>query len=596
MNELLRLLSEFGASDEITALAERFSAPAPEGDDAPTVEPLSYEELDTLLAALIALADEPEASVALLTAAADGAVAVRDEQTARVAAAEAEEAEIAEQRARLLGAPEVVAEDEEAPVEEAEVVEPEPEPEPEVEVEPEEAVAEPEPVMAAAARRSAARRDLAARRPQSAAPAPEVDRDRAHITIAADVPDFSPGQTVASLRDVDRAMFARLGSFRGSSGRKVGKGDGTADWLTVASIHGVYPENRRLTDDPVRNTNLIQDALREATTPKALVASGGLCAPLTPFYGIQTLGNTRRPVKDSIPGFQGGSGRGGVISMAPLTLANVAGASIIWTEAMDESATDGNPSKPCIRVNCTSPRSTEIYAVPMCLEFGNMRARTFSEFDNAASELALVAHARVAEIQMIADIQTASLNLTDEDTTVSAYRDWLAMLIQAASTYRARVRDDDLMFRAITTSQAPAIFSTDFLRGMAGGIGYNEVLRRGKAEIAGDLAAHGISVTYSPDMNIPGPQGVAPLADLPPKIDTAFFPEGAFVVLDQGRLDLGVVRDSTLNSTNDFQVFAEDFEAVHHLGHESYWLSVNVCPSGAVNGTLDPAALCASYT
>lgn len=606
MNELLRLLTEFGANEDILALAERFATTTAEGyEPVEGVEPLTGEELDTFLAALMALADDDEASVALLTEAANGAEAIRTAQTALADAAAAEEADLAAQRARLLGTDLEASDtgDEGDGTDDGAEGDAPAEGEPAVEGEPAEGAApaeeapaagapaeEREPVSAASARRA-----MSARRPASAAPAP-AESGGATITIAADVPGFSGGQTVATLADVDRAILQRVSSFRGSRGRKASKGDGTADWLTVASIHGVYPENRRLTDDPARNIRIIEDALRDARTPAALTASGGLCGPLQPYWGVQTLGNASRPVRDAIPAFQGGNGRGGLISMAPLVLADVAGASIIWTADNDEDP-DDPATKPCVRIDCTQPRSTEIYAIPMCLEFGNFRARTWGEFDAAASDLALVAHARVADTQLLADIEAASLDLTDKDSVVSAYRDWLAMLIQAAATYRARVRDDNLVFRAITTSQAPAIFSIDFLRGMAGGIGYGEVMRRGRAEIAGDLAAHGIQVTWSPDMNVPGPQADATaLADLPPKIDTAFYPEGAFVLLDQGRLDLGVVRDSILNKTNDFQVFAEDFEAIHHLGHESYWLSVNVCPSGAVNGTLDPAALCASYT
>jgi hypothetical protein len=621
-DELLRLLAEFGANEETTALAERLSQTVPPADADETwtapadVEPLTADELDSLLAALMGLAEDDEASVALLTEAANGAEAIRVEQAARVAEAEAEEQALAEQRARLRGETEQAsdtgdegdegdADDESAddadgsadapPAEGAEGdAADETTDAPAMAGAPAARTVQPSPEARAAARRS-----MSARRPASAAPAPTT-QDGAVITIAADVPGFAGGQ-VATLRNVDEAVFNRVSSFRGSQGRRKSgdRGKATApgeDWLTVASIHGHYPENRRLTDDPNHNARIIEEALRGATTPQALTASGGLCAPLQPYYGIQTLGNARRPVRDALPAFQGGSGRGGLISMSPLVLADVAGASIIWTAENDEDP-DDPATKPCIRVECNDLRTTEIYAIPMCLEFGNFRARTFGEFDTAASDLALVAHARVAEIQLLADIQADSLNLTDQDTTVSAYRDWLAMLVQAAAGYRQRVRDEDLMFRVITTALAPAIFSIDFLRGMAGGIGYNEVLRRGRSEIAADLAAHGINVTWSPDMNIPGPQAAATaLAALPPTIDAAFYPEGTFVLLDEGRLDLGVVRDSTLNSTNDFQMFAEDFEAVHHLGHDSYWLTANVCPSGAVNGTLDPAALCASYT
>ena len=37
---------------------------------------------------------------------------------------------------------------------------------------------------------------------------------------------------------------------------------------------------------------------------------------------------------------------------------------------------------------------------------------------------------------------------------------------------------------------------------------------------------------------------------------------GTMVFLDGGTLELGIVRDSALNSTNDYQIFAESFEDV----------------------------------
>ncbi len=58
------------------------------------------------------------------------------------------------------------------------------------------------------------------------------------------------------------------------------------------------------------------------------------------------------------------------------------------------------------------------------------------------------------------------------------------------------------------------------------------------------------------------------------------FHEGAFVFLDGGMLDLGVVRDSTLNATNDFETFAETFEAAAFRGVESLWVASPICVNG----------------
>jgi len=38
---------------------------------------------------------------------------------------------------------------------------------------------------------------------------------------------------------------------------------------------------------------------------------------------------------------------------------------------------------------------------------------------------------------------------------------------------------------------------------------------------------------------------------------TIFFPSGTFIHLDSGKLDLGIVRDSVVKATYDFQLFGE---------------------------------------
>jgi hypothetical protein len=52
--------------------------------------------------------------------------------------------------------------------------------------------------------------------------------------------------------------------------------------------------------------------------------------------------------------------------------------------------------------------------------------------------------------------------------------------------------------------------------------------------------------------------------------------------LDAGVLELGIVRDSTLNSTNDYQIFGESFENVAFLGIESLKVTTPVCATGEV--------------
>jgi hypothetical protein len=64
------------------------------------------------------------------------------------------------------------------------------------------------------------------------------------------------------------------------------------------------------------------------------------------------------------------------------------------------------------------------------------------------------------------------------------------------------------------------------------------------------------------------------------------YPEGTYQFLDGGRLDLGVVRDSTLDATDDYEVVVEVFESCALRGLESYQVQSLVLPNGASAGTV----------
>jgi hypothetical protein len=68
--------------------------------------------------------------------------------------------------------------------------------------------------------------------------------------------------------------------------------------------------------------------------------------------------------------------------------------------------------------------------------------------------------------------------------------------------------------------------------------------------------------------------------------DFLLYAPGTFVRMDQGTLDLGIVRDSTLNATNNFQIFSETFEGICEVGHDAWLIDdVTICPRGITAGT-----------
>jgi hypothetical protein len=73
------------------------------------------------------------------------------------------------------------------------------------------------------------------------------------------------------------------------------------------------------------------------------------------------------------------------------------------------------------------------------------------------------------------------------------------------------------------------------------------------------------------------------------------FVTGTYQFLDGGRLDLGVVRDSTLDATNDYETFVETFEGAAFRGIEAIQVQSMVQPSGGSASTLATIATSPYY-
>jgi hypothetical protein len=638
MNELIRLLREYGADEQLITDVEAMAAATTTVDDATVIDPeaVSDEVLDSILAALTVLPDDDETSAALLSEAAGAAIAIRAEQGRRDDVDAAEEADRQRAAAVLRGdapAGSDAGDGGDGGDEPPETPAPD-EGDDEGDETPDagsgdagsgaDGTGSPAPVPVAArsgtpaATNRAARRALRARRGGFAQPRRHQHEDLSDIVFAADIPDIAPGRVTHNLGDVDRALEARWNSFRRSygSGGHSADGDGGSgggEYLRVATIQGRFQPDRILMDeagDQLSQTaatrqisTVLEAAIEEARaqmhTPegRALVASGGICAPPTPIYNVVQYGDARRPVRDSaLVSFM--TPRGGVTDLTPPSLATVSAAASVWTNQNDIDAEfpPVSPTKPCLRVVCGAARTTRLSAFPICLTVGNWLSRTLGELQTAWSSLALVAQARLAEASLIAAMQTFATTVTSTTTDWSATRDVLNELSQAAWGMRSRHRlPRDFPFRAVLPEILLGIMQTDLSRQMPGG-STAETMAAADSYLQSFFAARNINVTWSPDMNVVGAQGVTVLAHWPPSVNYLIYPEGTFIHLDGGELDLGVVRDSALNSVNDFQVFSETFENVHMVGVEAIDGLIDVCPTGAVSGTIDPAPVCATYT
>lgn len=83
----------------------------------------------------------------------------------------------------------------------------------------------------------------------------------------------------------------------------------------------------------------------------------------------------------------------------------------------------------------------------------------------------------------------------------------------------------------------------------------------------------------------------AVLPGYPNQVDALLFTTGSILFLDGGSLDLGLVRDSTLNSRNRYRQFSETFEGIANRAVEPLRLAMTVQPTGQTAGTKDTDAI-----
>lgn len=391
------------------------------------------------------------------------------------------------------------------------------------------------------------------------------------ITAGADIPGYSAGSAINDLTEVATLMEKRLHSLR-----RVNGGDG--EQHIVASFSTQYAEDRFLGTDAEANAAKIN-----AST--ALVASGGHAAPAEVKYDIFGIGSTtNRPVRDALPKFQ--ADRGGVRfvtapSFAADTYADAVG---IWTAANDSAETPSPSAKTSLTVSAAQENVAVTDAVTLQLQFGNLMTRAYPELIARHNELALVQHAREAEVNLLTKIGAASTAVTS-GTLIGFGRDFLVSVRKAAVAYRSR-------HRIASTTKLTAIVPDWIFDAMAADLAVSmpgdNTLGVTRSEIEGYLALSNVNLVASPDLNYYGAQsGSAALTEFKDTFVWYLFAEGTFLFLDGGTLDLGIIRDSSLVGTNDYKMFIETFEGIAKVGIESLAITQTVNVNGVAAALRD---------
>jgi hypothetical protein len=353
--------------------------------------------------------------------------------------------------------------------------------------------------------------------------------------------------------------------------------------VIVASARWELPPGRKLRgQDALGNAALIE-AVCGLNAPKydkagALVATGGICQPVNVDYSISTWATPDRPIKDGLPSFE--ATRGGIRFVQPPDIAEWESATGIWTEATD--AEPGTATKPVKSMVCGAEESVYVEAVSTRLGFGNMQSRFAPEQIAANTDLAIAASSRVAEENLLNLIEAVSVKKLETAQHLGIGRDLLAAVDYARAAYKSIHRVSPTQaFTAILPDFAKDLIRTDIAREQAhdNGGSFN-VWEITDAQIDSIFANRNVNVIWHLDgqkeptsknyktQYFGTPAEGKKLDELLPNevMPWYFFPEGAVQLLDGGRLDLGVVRDSTLDATNDYETFWEVWESIANRG------------------------------
>jgi len=430
------------------------------------------------------------------------------------------------------------------------------------------------------------KRKVALRRP----PSPSAERRAAIATHGTPLLAAAGLQEVRSASVMNRKEYARAIRITAERrGRPTKSANGVEERILIASANFPFPPDRQLrAGDLDGNADKI-GAVIPGYIPgvgrfsgEALVASGGLCAPLEPIYTMPNFASPARPVRDSLPTFQ--ADRGGVNVPAASYIGDIDTAITVITEA--EDALGGTfATKSCQDLDCPTFTEVPVTVVSHCREYGNLNAMAWPEKIAHENDLTMAAHSRTADTYLLQRIKALSINVTDSvAATLNAYAALVSALERATSATRFRLRmEPSAQFRALLPAWLPDLLVAD--------AAFNQFDRyQVEAGLIAQLARLGISVTWHLDSvageaaatDFAAEVGGTSLDDFPNQVEYAVYAEGAFIHVDSGSLELGLVRDSTLNSTNDFQLFGETFENVALLGpaQSALWIKQDICPNG----------------
>lgn len=415
--------------------------------------------------------------------------------------------------------------------------------------------------------------------PEGVTPLAETAPTGAILHASNAVPGLSEGTALDRMELATAITKKRHGMNNASAGTYERVVLATAQSNLPNKVAGGAEENFSVFDT-VRTNWALQSQERTS-----LVASGGNCAPLPPSYEFFRLAEQINPVEQALPTVE--APRGGIRFITPPDWTDALAGVRVTTEAEDAAgygdASGLTAPKPCVHVDCPPIEECRVDAVSQCVEFGNLNYRVFPEQVAAFLEDLAVAFTSTKEIFYLDAIDATSTAVTAAPA-YGATRGVTQTILAAAANYRRR---QHMGINSVLTLMLPSwvveFIKVDMVNDHALGLNF---INAGESEVTAWLASNNLDVVWYYDsatgagQAFNGAQGAGAINDFPTSVVGYMFAPGTYVRLDGGTLDVGIVRDSILNGTNDLQIFSEQWVQVCQVGLESLRLEITLCPDG----------------
>jgi hypothetical protein len=446
---------------------------------------------------------------------------------------------------------------------------------------------------------------------KSNGPAQVAPEQRLAITASVGLPgQFEMGSEIPSIRGLGDLMEARAKNMPNqgmipSAQQRRRRHDDPYGGVQVASIRNDFAT--KFNDSS--SVDVVQEYIDKINSDRgignfaSLVAAGGWCAPSQIRYDFFNI--ARECGMIDLPTF--GVERGGINFPVSPSLADTfvspalawytafSNATVpwLWTEGDDILAVTGSPTKPCIRVPCSTMSDRRLECYGICLTAGNLADNAWPESTRNFLALLMSAHYHASNGRYISTIsslatQVASCSASGQGAAAPI----LSTAELGAIDYRAKygMCGTDVM-EAVYPEWALGLIRAD----LAKRTGVSDFMRIPDSEIAAWFDVRGIRAQFVQDYQVRAagqPGASTAITAYPSTVKNFLYAAGTVARGNGMTLDLGVVRDSTLNARNDFTAaWMEECHLIARFGHEVREYTTNACADGTT-GAADLTACC----